>query len=167
MPFFGKLSPSGQNLNIWKFGSYNKDRQRTEYMRKKKILLVDDDPVIRLALSQHLSNQGHDVIALSDGKSCLEELTRQKADLIILDATLPGISGPDVLDSLKSNPHTAAIPVVMLSSDTETQGMASSGKFSAESYLAKPLSVSAILRAINTIEEAKEATKALERLGGD
>lgn len=134
-------------------------------MQKKKIFLVDDDPVIRLALHQHLSNQGHHVICLEDGEKCLEELTRQKADLIILDATLPKQSGPEILQKIKGNPETAHIPIVMLSSDTETQAMGSGGEFSAEQYLAKPLSVSAILNAITSIDDARQAVTSLEALG--
>ena len=84
-----------------------------------RILLVEDSLAIRRANESALLKAGYEVTCAEDGETALRLAQQQKPDLILLDMILPKMSGPDVLHHLKSEPGTAAIPVVVLSSLTE------------------------------------------------
>lgn len=81
-----------------------------------KILLVDDSLMIRHENQIALEHAGYDVVSAADGESALRLAGDQIFDLILLDLLLPGMSGLDVLQHLKSDPATARIPVVIISS---------------------------------------------------
>jgi len=80
-----------------------------------KILLVEDSRALRLENERALIKTGYEVICAADGEAALELASEQQPDLILLDLLLPKMSGPEVLEYLKSNPKTAQIPVVVLS----------------------------------------------------
>ena len=84
-----------------------------------KILLVEDSKAIRRENERALLNAGYEVVCAVDGEAALRFARDLKPDLILLDMILPKMSGPDVLEHLKSEPATAEIPVVVLSSLSE------------------------------------------------
>jgi CheY-like chemotaxis protein len=84
-----------------------------------RILLVEDSLAIRRANESALNKAGYEVICAEDGESALRLAQEKKPDLVLLDMILPKMSGPEVLQHLKQEPATAAIPVVVLSSLTE------------------------------------------------
>jgi CheY-like chemotaxis protein len=84
-----------------------------------KILLVEDSKPIRRENESALQKAGYEVICAEDGPSALQLAQEQQPDLVLLDLILPKMSGPEVLRRLKSNPTTAQIPVVVLSSLSE------------------------------------------------
>lgn len=101
-----------------------------------KILLVEDSKPIRRENESTLHRAGYQVICAEDGESALQMAREQRPDLILLDMILPKMSGPEVLKHLKSEPSTAEIPVVVLSSLSEKnrQRLLEAG---AEEYLEK------------------------------
>lgn len=101
-----------------------------------RILLVEDSKTIRRENESALQNAGYEVICAEDGESALQMAQGQQPDLILLDMILPKMSGPEVLKHLKSEPVTADIPVVVLSSLSEKnrQHLLDDG---AEEYLEK------------------------------
>jgi len=84
-----------------------------------KILLVDDSRTMLRENQRALAQAGYEVICAEDGLSALKLARDLKPDVILLDMILPKMSGPDVLQHLKTDAVTAAIPVVVLSSLTE------------------------------------------------
>ena len=80
----------------------------------RRVLLVDDAPEVRLLLQLLLELEGWTVICSDDGPSGLAAAQMQDLDLMLLDVQLPGLDGPDVLRALRSEPSTAALPVVFL-----------------------------------------------------
>jgi CheY-like chemotaxis protein len=84
-----------------------------------KILLIEDSKTIRRENESALQNAGYEVICAEDGESALQMAQEQHPDLVLLDMILPKMSGPEVLKHLKSEPATAEIPVVVLSSLSE------------------------------------------------
>jgi len=101
-----------------------------------KILLVEDSLPIRRENESALHRAGYEVICAEDGESALKMALESKPDLILLDMILPKMSGPDVLKHLKTEPATAKIPVVVVSSLSEKnrEKLIAEG---AEDYLAK------------------------------
>lgn len=120
-------------------------------MKPKKILLVedsvDDQELIRMALED--SRVANEIVALSDGLQALDYLFgkgqyagRDISDIplfILLDLKLPKINGLEVLQQLRSNPQTALIPVVILTSSNEEQDVISSYQNGVNSYVRKPV----------------------------
>ena len=92
---------------------------RTVAGHNVKILLVEDSKAIRRENERALLNAGYEVVCAVDGEAALRFARDLKPDLILLDMILPKMSGPDVLEHLKSEPATAEIPVVVLSSLSE------------------------------------------------
>jgi CheY-like chemotaxis protein len=80
---------------------------------------VEDSLPIRHANESALQEAGYEVICAEDGEAALRLAEEHNPDLILLDMILPKMTGPDVLRHLKTDPGTAAIPVVVLSSLTE------------------------------------------------
>src|SRR5207244_3862022 len=83
------------------------------------ILIVDDDAYIAKLLSVRLERSGHSTIWASDGNQALARARAQAPDLILLDVMLPGMNGSAVLKHLKQNQATRAIPVMMLTAQTD------------------------------------------------
>src|SRR5215471_5781840 len=77
-----------------------------------KILLVDDSKFLRMATERALARAGFSVITADDGGKAIELAKQERPDVILLDMLLPGVTGPDVLKSLKKDPRTATIPVI-------------------------------------------------------
>jgi len=77
-----------------------------------KILLVDDSKFLRMATERALARAGFSVITADDGGKAIELAKQERQDVILLDMLLPGVTGPDVLKSLKKDPRTATIPVI-------------------------------------------------------
>lgn len=86
----------------------------------KSILLVDDSRFLRLANERSLTRAGYLVETACDGEEALRIAHRMVPDLILLDMLLPKLAGPEVLQALRKDPLTAAIPVIVLSSLPQT-----------------------------------------------
>jgi CheY-like chemotaxis protein len=101
-----------------------------------KILLVEDSKPIRRENECALHKAGYEVICAEDGETALQMARAHKPDLVLLDMILPKMTGPEVLRHLKSDPITAEIPVVVVSSLSEKnrQRLLEAG---AEEYLEK------------------------------
>jgi DNA-binding response OmpR family regulator len=81
-----------------------------------RILLVEDSKLLRATIERALTRQGYVVLGAGDGEEALRLATTSHPDLILLDMMLPKITGSSVLQSLKINPTTLHIPVIVLSS---------------------------------------------------
>jgi signal transduction histidine kinase/CheY-like chemotaxis protein len=79
------------------------------------ILVVDDDPIVRNLVREHLRRNGYTVIETASGEEALEAVSKQHVDAVLLDLCMPGMSGWETLERLKKNEKTAEIPVVVLS----------------------------------------------------
>jgi CheY-like chemotaxis protein len=113
-----------------------------------RIVAIDDEDLIRMLLMHALQGQGHDVIVAADGDAGLTAVADATPDLIITDLNMPGMSGWDVLATLKAGTDTVALPVIALSgnaSDEDRQKGAAAG-FS--EFVGKPLDMAQLLAEI-------------------
>jgi len=85
-------------------------------MSNSRVLLVEDSKFLRLANERALTRAGYDVVTASDGEEALKVAGEKRPDVVLLDLMIPKITGPEVLKTLKANPETAPIPVIILSS---------------------------------------------------
>ena len=110
------------------------------------ILVVDDQKLNRLKLSVALQKQGHTVALAESGLQALEMLQAESFDLILLDLLMPEMDGYQVLARLKQDPRLRDLPVLVITSLNEMEGIAKAIELGAEDYLPKNFE-SALLRA--------------------
>ncbi len=101
-----------------------------------KILIVDDEPDMRLAVRNVLKLRGHEVVEAGDGPTALEILSQENVDLMLLDIRLPGMDGIEVLEKAKA--IKSSVPVVMITGYGHIQSAVNVMKFGASEYLQKP-----------------------------
>ena len=107
-------------------------------VQPSRILVVDDNASNRDLLSRRLQRQGHTVLQAEDGTIALAMVEKEALDLILLDLMMPGISGYDVLTSLKGNQRFREVPVIMISALSELDSVVRCIEAGADDYLAKP-----------------------------
>jgi class 3 adenylate cyclase len=107
-------------------------------VQPSRILVVDDNASNRDLLARRLERQGHTIFQAEDGTAALALVEKESLDLILLDLMMPGISGYDVLASLKANPRHREIPVIMISALNELDSVVRCIEAGADDYLAKP-----------------------------
>lgn len=104
--------------------------------RRPKVLVIDDKYYIRQLLITALGLKGYEVIDAANGPDGLAKAAATPPDVILLDLLMPGVDGYQVLESLRRNPVTSNIPVIIMSAKTEAQGAPETA--SAVDYLIKP-----------------------------
>ena len=116
----------------------------------RTILLADDDADVRTVSGMSLERY-YRVLEAATGPSALELIRRERPDLVVLDWTMPGSSGIEVLTALRQDPLTASTPVIMLTGKEEEADRAQTAALGAYAFLVKPISPPQLL---NTIREA-------------
>ncbi|MDH3214169.1 MAG: response regulator [Myxococcales bacterium] len=117
-------------------------------MDRKKILIVDDDADIRLALNARLRASGYETAFAEDGVTALAVARREKPDLILLDIGLPGGDGFVVLERLKKHTCLACTPVIVLSARDAAESQRHALEAGATAFFQKPADNAELLQAI-------------------
>jgi len=89
----------------------------------KKILVVDDERHIVRLIQVNLERAEYEVVTAFDGKDALEKVDTENPDLVILDAVMPEMDGSEVLESLRRNPATRELPVIMVNQRAENNDL--------------------------------------------
>jgi DNA-binding NtrC family response regulator len=108
-------------------------------MKLNKILVVDDEHLIRWSLEQNLKKQGYEVITAGTGEDALRLAREQQPDLVLLDIQLPGISGIEVLEKIKE--FDEDIIVVMLTAHGGLETAVNAMRLGAHDYVSKPFNL--------------------------
>src|SRR5688500_3425599 len=103
------------------------------------ILIVDDEPGVRTALSGVLKDEGYDVDAVESGETCLERLSRQSYDVVVLDIWLPGMDGLATLSRMRE--RQIETQVVIISGHGNIESAVRAIKMGAFDFVEKPLSL--------------------------
>ena len=112
----------------------------TPPVAKKRVIVVDDDPVIRTVAGALIAKEGFEVVEVDSGEAALQLASGgPAADLMILDLGLPGIGGQDVLRILRKQPSTLRLPVVILTGSEDESLEATLFDDGADDYLRKPI----------------------------
>jgi len=101
----------------------------------KKILIIEDDPDVRLGYHIRLKANNYDTFFAADGLASMTEVRKHQPDLIILDLGLPGGDGFVVMGRLKTNPHLAVIPVIVVSARDFRSNQERAIKMGAKAFL--------------------------------
>ncbi|MGC2660247.1 MAG: response regulator [Bryobacteraceae bacterium] len=124
--------------------------------RAIQILVVEDNAgdIFLIKEGFHGAGAVFNVHVVKDGLSAIDfvEMGKPLPDLVILDLNIPGLSGHEVLDRLKTNPNFMEIPVVVFSSSSSAQDIRTAYKLRANSYVKKPSDLDEFFAAIAAIE---------------
>ena len=133
----------------------------------KRILLVDDSPVVAEAVRGALEPFGFRVAWIEDGAEIPKALERRMPDLVILDVMMPGVDGYESRRRLRADPKTANLPILMLTARAEEADKVVGLELGADDYLAKPFGerellarVRALLRRVARAEGPTEVLRA-------
>ena len=105
-----------------------------------RILIADDDANLLISLEYLLQRQGYDVVLARDGDQTMKLIRQQPPDLVVLDATMPGLSGFEVCQQVRADPALRQIPIVMLSARARETDIAKGKALGADAYIVKPFS---------------------------
>ncbi|MCL5265058.1 MAG: response regulator [Chloroflexi bacterium] len=122
-------------------------------MRSAKVLVVDDDATIVDFVTLFLESEGFAVGKASNGEEAIERVKRDRPDLVLLDVMMPVMDGVICCQTLKNDPSTQHLPVVMMSAQENLRGrMLTLG---ADDYLEKPFDVDTLLDIIERFVETR------------
>lgn len=127
------------------------------------ILLVDDDKELLAALELKMSKEGFKVTTASDGEAGIKQIRMNIPDLLVLDVNMPGMSGMDVVKTLRSENRTADVPIIMLTARDDEVDRVLGFEFGADDYVTKPcnpreliLRIKSVLKRVYAPPEVKE-----------
>jgi DNA-binding response OmpR family regulator len=103
----------------------------------KKILLIEDDPFLSSLLGNRLKKEGFEITAVKSGVEASKALDLDKPDLILLDIILPGKSGFEVLEDIRSNPASSKISVIVISNLGQESDIEKAKELGATDYIVK------------------------------
>jgi two-component system sensor histidine kinase/response regulator len=126
------------------------------------ILIIDDTPTNLGMMVGHLEAQGYRVLVAQDGDEGLQRAELTRPDVILLDVMMPGISGFEVCRRLKSRSTTHDIPVIFMTSLTETRDKVAAFAAGAVDYVTKPLQSDEVMARIDTHVKLRTAQAQLE-----
>src|SRR6476619_3233021 len=126
----------------------------------RRILLVEDDPVINQTVADRLSGEGYDVVRAYDGPGAVEACARSRPDVVVLDVMLPGFGGLEVCRRIQAD---RPVPVLMLTArDDEADILVGLG-VGADDYLTKPFRMRELVARVAALLRRVERAAALVR----
>ncbi|HEX9582154.1 MAG TPA: type II/IV secretion system protein [Gemmatimonadales bacterium] len=118
--------------------------ERKAMAANPRVLLVDDEDMLRRVMRDLLERDGYAVVEARDGVEALDQVDRHAPDIIVLDLNLPGLDGYGVLSHLRSRPATATIPVVVLTARGDEDNEVRVFEMGADDFLSKPFRARAL-----------------------
>ena len=104
-----------------------------------KILVVDDDRTTRKLLSLYLKGNGFDVATAENGLDAIEKLGGESVNLVVTDLNMPYMDGIEFIRTMKTNPATGHIPVLMITTEDDDEERQRATDAGADGYLIKPV----------------------------
>jgi CheY-like chemotaxis protein len=123
-----------------------------------RVLVVDDDEVIRQLIAVNLTLEGFEVVTAVDGQDCLDKVAEVEPDVITLDVMMPRLDGWVTATQLRRNPATAAIKVVMITARAQEDDRDRSRQAGVDAYLTKPFDPAEMIRVVRELAGAPSAT---------
>ena len=128
-------------------------------MSRAEILIVEDHPTMREAMRLVLEREGFEIAEAADGDQALAVIKDDAPDLVLLDMSIPGITGPEVLATVKGDPATSGVRVIVVTATGE-EGRAAAMTAGADHYFTKPFSPIALLQAVEEVLGPEDAAPA-------
>ena len=103
-----------------------------------RVLVVDDDDVIRQLITVNLELEGFEVETAHDGQDCLEKVKKVAPDVVTLDIMMPRLDGWETATRLREDPETSEVKVVLLSARAQEADLQRGSRIGVDAYLTKP-----------------------------
>lgn len=108
---------------------------------KPKILVIEDEELVRNVLDFRLKKDGYDVVLAKDGEEALHQINSDTFNLILVDIMLPFVGGLELTTHIKSNPKTKDTPVIVLSANGLEQVILDAFALGANDFIVKPFNL--------------------------
>lgn len=119
----------------------------------KKILIIDDEKVIRMSLEKELSNAGYSVLTAENGKQGVQKAQEQMPDLILLDIMMPEMDGAQASELLRRDQRTKKTPIIFVTSLVQgsdvNDGFITGSKGVDQYFISKPFDMGEVLRLVH------------------
>lgn len=122
-------------------------------MKKAKVLYVEDEVFLAKIVSETLQSRGYEVILESDGAKALEQFTKEKPNVCILDIMLPNKDGFSIADEIRDK--DMEVPIIFLSAKSQTSDVVNGFKIGANDYIRKPFSIEELIVRIENVLKNK------------
>ncbi len=119
-----------------------------------RVLVVDDDEVIRQLIAVNLTLEGFDVLTAVDGRDCLDKVTDICPDVITLDVMMPRLDGWVTATQLRKNPETAGIKLVLITARAQEDDRSRGREIGVDAYLTKPFDPAEMIRVVRELAGA-------------
>ncbi|WP_238122950.1 MULTISPECIES: response regulator transcription factor [unclassified Xanthobacter] len=120
----------------------------TEAGPSPKVLIADDEPNIVVSLEFMMKREGFQVLVARDGPQALETIRREHPRLVLLDATMPGMTGFDVCEAVRADAGTRHTRILMLTAKGRETDMARGVGAGADAYVTKPFSTRELMQKV-------------------
>ena len=124
--------------------------ERRYQVKRKRILVVEDDGLGLIVLRQLLTAQGYEILHSSEGWDGINRARNEQPDLILMDIKLPDISGLDATLLLKQDDQTKNIPIIAVTAFVTPEDKAKALKSGCDAYVAKPVNMGNLLRTVES-----------------
>lgn len=122
-----------------------------------RVLVVDDDEVIRHLIEVNLTLEGFEVVTAVDGQDCIDKAPVVQPDVITLDVMMPRLDGWCTASRLRSNPETAGIKVVLITARAQADDRNRGEQAGVDAYLTKPFDPAEMIRVVRALAGAPGA----------
>ncbi|MHB8618272.1 MAG: response regulator [Chloroflexota bacterium] len=126
------------------------------------VLVVDDNDDNRLLVRTYLANEGYAIREAANGERALEMVRYSLPDIVLLDVQMPGLSGYDVCERLRSLPNGRLVPVIMVTALHEPMDKVAAADAGADDFISKPFSKLELLTRVRSLLRIKSLTDALD-----
>src|SRR6266498_1668961 len=122
-------------------------------MKKTKVLYVEDEVFLAKIVSETLQSRGYDVVLESDGGKAIDQFTKEKPDVCVLDIMLPNKDGFAIADEIRDK--DTKVPIIFLSEKSQTSDVVNGFKTGANDYIRKPFSIEELIVRIENVLKRK------------
>lgn len=114
----------------------------------KKVLIVDDEPMITEAVGAYLEHSGYDIAVAKDGKEALDIFHSFNPDMVLLDLMIPFVSGEEVCQTIR---RISRVPIIMLTAKVQEDDKINGFNIGADDYITKPFSPRELITRVNSL----------------
>ena len=120
-------------------------------MAKKTVLIVDDEKLIRTLLHHYCAQNDFEVVEAENGQEALQRINAECPDLVIMDVMMPGINGLHVARRIRKSFDKNQLPILFLTSESDSQTRYEAIAAGAQVFLTKPISLGDLLKSIRQL----------------
>ncbi|MBN2217510.1 MAG: response regulator [Pirellulales bacterium] len=135
-------------------------------MAANKILIADDNPTNVELLEAYLSERPYEIAVATDGRETLDQVAAFLPDLILLDIMMPKLSGFEVCKTVKDDPATKDVMILMVTALNELGDIERAVNAGCDDFLSKPVNKLELLKRVENMLKLRSVTDELERLRG-